>query len=75
MQWGMSSINSSGDSGQIRIWFPIAFASSCYTAVALELITGSHAMYGALWKYPTTTYFDFRRDGDAVRIPWIAVGK
>lgn len=73
-QWGTSSNNSNGDSGMARIFFPVAFASKCYMAVAVDLITSRHQMYGAMWKSPTTTYFDFAKDSDTIMIPWIAIG-
>lgn len=74
-QWGMATRNTGGDSGRTRIKLPLAFSVACYAAVAVDMINASHAMYGALWKTPALSYFDYNADSDAVNIPWFAVGK
>ena len=73
LQWGNTNRNSSGDSGFTRITYPIAF-NRCYMAIAVDLITSSHAMYGAMWKWPQAQYFDYKSDSDTASTPWIAIG-
>ena len=71
----MATRNTRGDSGRTRIKLPLAFSVACYAAVAVDMINASHAMYGALWKTPALSYFDYNADSDAINIPWFAVGK
>ena len=70
----MTTRNTNGDSGRTRILLPLTFSVACYAAVAVDMITSSHAMYGALWKAPANSYFDYNADSDTVKITWIAVG-
>lgn len=74
-QWGRTSYNRNGDNSQIRCYFPIAFSSACYSVIGTETVNSGHAMYGALWKYPSTTYFDYKEDSDNVCTMWVAYGK
>ena len=71
----MATRNSNGDSGRTRVALPLAFSVACYAAVAVDMINASHDMYGAMWKTPAQSYFDYNADGDAIKIPWFAVGR
>ncbi|MDY5646855.1 MAG: hypothetical protein SPF22_07630 [Candidatus Onthovivens sp.] len=73
-QWGQTTRNTSGDSSTHRTTFPISF-STAYTAIAEELLTSHHAMYGALWKSITNSYFDYNTDSDCAKLSWIAIGR
>ena len=74
-QWGSNSYNTNGDSKKVRCVFPIAFTDTCYAVIATETISANHAMYGALWKPPTITYFDYSSDVDNIATVWVAVGR